>query len=55
MLIFEMVNGYPPFYDDDKINMYKNITEIKYYMPRRMSKARGGGAAANARCCSVAC
>jgi cGMP-dependent protein kinase len=38
VLIFEMVNGYPPFYDDDKVVMYKNITDQRYYLPRRMSK-----------------
>ena len=37
MLIFEIVIGYPPFYDDDKVLMYKNITELRYYMPRKMS------------------
>ena len=38
VLIFELVMGYPPFYDDDKVTMYKNITELSYYMPKKMSK-----------------
>ena len=38
MLVFELVMGYPPFYDDDKVTMYKNITELRYHCPRQMSK-----------------
>ena len=49
MLIFEVVNGYPPFYDDDKVTMYKNITELRYHLTRRMSKARAAAGPGHGR------
>ena len=33
MLIFEMVAGHPPFYDEDRVRMFKNICSVKYSCP----------------------
>jgi len=38
VLIYEMVVGFPPFYDDDQMLMFKNITNVKVHFPKNMSK-----------------
>ena len=38
MLIYEMVAGYPPFYDEDRVAMFKNICQVKYSVPSHFSK-----------------
>eukprot|EP01024_Parvocaulis_polyphysoides_P025803 TRINITY_DN2345_c1_g1_i1.p1 TRINITY_DN2345_c1_g1~~TRINITY_DN2345_c1_g1_i1.p1 ORF type:complete len:343 (-),score=41.49 TRINITY_DN2345_c1_g1_i1:302-1330(-) len=37
VLIFEMVAGYPPFYDDDPVRTYKKIITMKYEFPKHFS------------------
>lgn len=38
MLIFEMAAGYPPFYHEDRVTMFKNICQVKYTCPPHFSK-----------------
>jgi serine/threonine protein kinase len=38
VLIYEMVAGYPPFYDEDRVTMFKNICHVKYSFPQHFSK-----------------
>lgn len=38
VLIYEMVAGYPPFYDEDRVAMFKNICQVKYSVPSHFSK-----------------
>ncbi|CAL8467781.1 g7319 [Coccomyxa elongata] len=38
VLIYEMVAGYPPFYDEDRVAMFKNICQVKYSVPTHFSK-----------------
>ena len=38
VLIFEMVAGYPPFYTEDRVTMFKNICHVKYTAPPHFSK-----------------
>lgn len=33
ILIFEMLAGYPPFYDDSPVRIYKKIVEGQYEIP----------------------
>ena len=40
MLIYEMVAGRPPFYDEDRVRMFKNICSVKFTCPPTFSKAR---------------
>ena len=40
MLIFEMVAGHPPFYDEDRVRMFKNICSVKYTCPPTFSRVR---------------
>lgn len=40
VLIYEMVAGYPPFYDEDRVAMFKNICQVKYSVPSHFSKVR---------------
>jgi hypothetical protein len=40
VLIYEMIAGYPPFYDEDRVAMFKNICQVKYSVPSHFSKAR---------------
>lgn len=40
MLVYEMVAGYPPFYDEDRVAMFKNICHVKYSFPAAFGKAR---------------
>ena len=40
MLIFEMVAGHPPFYDEDRVRMFKNICSVKYTCPPHFTKVR---------------
>ena len=40
MLIYEMVAGRPPFYDEDRVRMFKNICSVKYACPPTFSKVR---------------
>jgi hypothetical protein len=42
VLIFEMVAGYPPFYSDNKVEMFKAICDVKYTFPENMSKVCRG-------------
>ena len=38
VLIFELVAGFPPFYHDDRVTMFKNICQVKYTCPPHFSK-----------------
>ncbi|KAK9909485.1 hypothetical protein WJX75_003002 [Coccomyxa subellipsoidea] len=38
VLIYETVAGYPPFYDEDRVAMFKNICQVKYSVPSHFSK-----------------
>ena len=38
VLIFEMVNGTPPFYDDDQVVLFRNIVNVKFQFPPDFSK-----------------
>lgn len=38
VLIYEMVAGYPPFYEEDRVAMFKNICQVKYSVPSHFSK-----------------
>ena len=40
VLVYEMVAGYPPFYDEDRVAMFKNICHVKYTFPSSFGKAR---------------
>ena len=40
VLIYQMVAGYPPFYDEDRVAMFKNICQVKYSVPSHFSKVR---------------
>ena len=33
ILLFEMLAGYPPFYDDNPMGIYKKIVEGQYEIP----------------------
>eukprot|EP00884_Botryococcus_braunii_P004451 jgi/Botrbrau1/14006/Bobra.150_1s0016.1 len=39
VLLFEMMAGYPPFYDEDVTNTYKKILSAKYTFPSYFSAA----------------
>ena len=38
VLMYEMVAGYPPFYDEDRVAMFRNICQVKYTVPSHFSK-----------------
>ena len=38
--MYEMVAGYPPFYDEDRVAMFRNICQVKYTVPSHFSKVR---------------
>jgi serine/threonine protein kinase len=38
VLVYEMVAGYPPFYDEDRVAMFRNICQVKYSVPSHFSK-----------------
>ncbi|KAL3161002.1 cGMP-dependent protein kinase [Trebouxia sp. C0009 RCD-2024] len=38
VLIFEMAAGYPPFYHEDRVTMFRNISQVKYTCPAHFSK-----------------
>lgn len=38
VLIYEMVAGTPPFYDEDRVTMFKNICHVRFNMPAYFSK-----------------
>ncbi|KAA6429168.1 MAG: cGMP-dependent kinase, partial [Trebouxia sp. A1-2] len=38
VLIFEMAAGYPPFYNEDRVAMFRNICQVKYTCPPHFSK-----------------
>eukprot|EP00884_Botryococcus_braunii_P004083 jgi/Botrbrau1/13676/Bobra.0378s0008.1 len=38
VLLYEMLAGYPPFYDEDRVTMFKNICHVKYTFPQNFSK-----------------
>lgn len=40
VLMYEMVAGYPPFYDEDRVAMFRNICQVKYTVPSHFSKVR---------------
>ena len=40
VLIYEMVAGYPPFYSENKVDMFKSICEVKFSFPAQFSKVR---------------
>ena len=40
VLIYEMMAGYPPFYDEDRVAMFRNICHVKYTFPSSFNKAR---------------
>lgn len=39
MLIYEMLAGYPPFYDEDAMNTYRKILRCNLQFPAEMSVA----------------
>lgn len=41
VLIFELVTGRPPFYDDDRVKMFKKICEVRYQCPTTLSPVGG--------------
>ena len=51
VLIYEMVAGYPPFYHEDRVQMFKNICHVKYSFPSSFGKARTAHAAPALRGC----
>ncbi len=40
VLIFEMAAGYPPFYNEDRVAMFRNICQVKYTCPPHFSKVQ---------------
>ncbi|GMH33824.1 hypothetical protein BSKO_01658 [Bryopsis sp. KO-2023] len=38
VLIYELVIGRPPFYDEDRVKMFKKICEVRYQFPATMSQ-----------------
>ena len=40
MLIYEMVAGYPPFYQEDRVAMFRAICSTDFKFPSHFSKAR---------------
>lgn len=42
MLIYEMVAGYPPFYSENKVDMFKAICDLKFSFPPHFSRVRAG-------------
>ena len=38
VLLYEMVTGLPPFYDEDQVVLFRNICNVKYAFPRHLSK-----------------
>lgn len=37
VLVYEMVAGFPPFHQEDRVTMFKAICEQKYHMPEHFS------------------
>jgi hypothetical protein len=40
VLIYEMVAGYPPFYQEDRVAMFRAICSTEFKMPQNFSKVR---------------
>ena len=38
VLLYEMVTGLPPFYEEDQVALFRNICNLKYSFPRHLSK-----------------
>ena len=56
VLIYEMIAGYPPFYDEDRVAMFKNICQVKYSVPSNFSKVMlHADSAVTADCTSQQC
>lgn len=45
-----MVAGYPPFYDEDRVIMFKNICHVKYTFPSSFGKVRAARLRSSWRC-----
>lgn len=41
MLVYEMVAGYPPFQQEDRVAMFRAICATQFTTPSHFSKARG--------------
>ena len=55
VLVYEMVAGYPPFYDEDRVIMFKNICHVKYTFPSSFGKVLAALPRSSLRChCPVA-
>jgi len=50
VLMYEMVAGYPPFYDEDRVAMFRNICQVKYTVPSHFSKVRHHSSSYIAHC-----
>ena len=40
MLVYEMAAGYPPFYSENKVEIFKGICEARYSFPDHFSKVQ---------------
>ena len=40
VLIYEMVAGYPPFYSENKVDMFKAICDVRFSFPPHFARAR---------------
>ena len=38
VLLYEFVTGQPPFYDDDRVKMFKKICDVRFSFPVNMSQ-----------------
>lgn len=39
VLIYELTVGRPPFYDDDRVKMFKKICDVRFGFPQHVSEA----------------
>ena len=53
MLVFEMAAGYPPFYSENKVEIFKAICEARYTFPDHFSKVATSACLARFTCISV--
>lgn len=41
MLVYEMVAGHPPFYQEDRVTMFRAICNAQFTLPAHFSKVGG--------------